>query len=280
MTGLLDDWLDLPPLPQLIGQSLAAAAAILFQIFIEYFNNPLTGQQTAPWSFIITVTISYFWLVGMMNTVNFLDGADGLSSGVAVIAGVLLFLNSVYRVEPAQISVSLLHLALIGAVLGFLIHNSYPARIVLGGGAPMLGFLLGALAIIGGAKMATILLVMGLPLADGIWQATRRILHGRNPMSGDRGHLHFRLLDMGISQQQLVIGYYTFCAVFGGIALLADSRLFKFIALGVMTLCVVIGFVWIDRRAGHSLSDRNSGVSSADNLVASSSDSASDEMVS
>ncbi len=247
IVGLLDDIYELSALAQFLGQSAAAAIAILFQIFIEYFNNPLTGQQTPSWPFIVTVALSYFWLMGMMNTMNWLDGADGLAGGVTLIAGATLFINSAFRVEPAQASVSLLHLALIGTALGFVIYNFYPARIFMGGGATFLGYTLGALAIIGGAKMATILLVMGLPLLDSFWQVVTRLRKGRSPFVGDRGHLHFRLIDMGVSQRQLVIGYYIFCALFGVLTLITGSQLFKFVALGVMALIVVIGFLLLNR---------------------------------
>lgn len=250
VVGLLDDVLDLPPMQQFMGQFAAAATAILFQIFIEFFNNPITGQQTDPWPFWLTVAISFFWLVGMMNTVNWLDGADGLAGGVACIAGVVLFANSAFRVEPAQASVSLLHLALIGSTLGFVLFNFYPARIVMGGGAPFLGFVLAALSIIGGAKMATILLVMGLPLLDSLWQIGNRLRQGRNPMIGDRGHLHFRLQDLGIHTRTMVLGYYVFCAIFGGLTLITNSQLFKFIALGVMAAIAALGFVVIARAYG------------------------------
>lgn len=247
LVGLLDDIFELSPLKQFVGQSIGAGIAILFQIFIEYFNNPLTGEQTVPWPFVVTVALSFFWLVGMMNTMNWLDGADGLAGGVTFIAGATLFINSAFRVEPPQTSVSLLHLALMGCTLGFVLYNFYPARIVMGGGATFLGFVLGALAIIGGAKMATILLVMGLPLLDSVWQVVARVRQGRSPFSGDRGHLHFRLIDLGISQRQIVIGYYIFCAFFGVLTLVTTSQFFKFVALGVMVLIVVGGFLLLNR---------------------------------
>lgn len=266
LTGILDDIFDLPPLAQFAGQFLAASVAILFQIFIEYFNNPLTGQQTPPWPFVVTVALSLFWLVGMMNTMNWLDGADGLAGGVTFIAGATLFINSAFRVEPAQTSVSLLHLALMGCTLGFVIYNFYPARIFMGGGATFLGFVLGALAIIGGAKMATILLVMGLPLLDSVWQVVSRVRQKRSPFAGDRGHLHFRLIDLGISHRQLVIGYYIFCAFFGVLTLTTTSQLFKFVALGVLSLIVVVGFLILNRykRAASSSSSVSSSASTSD----------------
>ena len=120
-----------------------------------------------------------------------------------------------------------------------------------------MGYGLGALSIIGGAKMATILLVMGLPLMDLTWQATNRLRHGRNPMLGDRGHIHFRLLDIGFSQRQIVLAYYIFCAFFGVLTLVTASRFFKFIAFGVMILLIVIGFVLLTR-LDHSKSSSSS----------------------
>jgi UDP-GlcNAc:undecaprenyl-phosphate GlcNAc-1-phosphate transferase len=247
VVGLLDDLFNFPSFPLFLGQFLAAAIAIVFQIFIEMFNNPFTGQQTEAWPHIVTVSLSMFWLVGMMNTANFLDGLDGLAGGVAFIAGTMLFINSAFVVQPAQTSVSLLPLALMGASLGFVLHNFNPARIFLGGGAYFLGYALGTLSIIGGAKMAAILLVMGLPLMDVAWQGMNRIRKGRNPFVGDRGHIHFRLQDMGFSQRQIVLVYYLFCAVFGVLTLVTESRLFKFAALGIMLTLIAVGFILVAR---------------------------------
>jgi UDP-GlcNAc:undecaprenyl-phosphate GlcNAc-1-phosphate transferase len=243
IVSTLDDLLDLKPIWQFVGQFTAAGVAIAFQIFIEFFNNPLTGDQTDPWPFAVTVVLTLFWIVGMTNTVNFLDGLDGLACGVALIAGTMLFINSAFQVTPPQTSVSLLPLALMGTSLGFLMFNFYPARIFLGGGAYLLGYILAALSIIGGAKMATILLVMGLPVLDAVWQAVNRVAHGKSPFFGDRGHIHFRLSDMGISQRKIVTIYYFFCAFFGILTLVIESQLYKFIAFGVMVLLVVIAFV-------------------------------------
>ena len=248
LLGIVDDLFDLNYFQIFLGQALSSAVAIAFQIFIEFFNNPLTGQQTEPWAPVVTVALTLFWLVLMMNTVNLLDGSDGLAAGIAVIAGLVLFFNSAFRLQPPQTSVSLLPLALAGAALGFLVHNFYPARVYMGGSAWFLGYALGALSIIGGAKMATILLVMGLPLMDLGWQIVNRLRHGHNPFRGDRGHLHFRLLDAGLlSPRQIALGYYAVCALFGFLTLVTDSQLFKFIAFAVMLLCIAIGFIAVAR---------------------------------
>ena len=247
--GLLDDWRELKPLPQYIGQIIAAAIAVTFLIFIEYVNNPFTNQQTAPFPYVVTVTVSLFWLGLMMNTVNWLDGLDGLASGVVVIACAVLFVNAAFRLNPPQMSVALLPIALGGAALGFLPFNFYPARVFLGSsGAFFLGFTLGTLSIIGGAKMATILFVMGLPLLDLFWQIVDRLRRGQSPLHGDRGHLHFRLLDMGFSPRGIVLAYYAFCATFGALTLVISSRLYKLIALLAMGALGTIGFVILVRR--------------------------------
>lgn len=246
--GLIDDVFDLNYIQIFIGQALASGIAIAFQIFIEFFNNPLTGSQTDPWPPVITVALTLFWLVLMMNTVNLLDGSDGLAGGIALIAGAVLFLNSALRLAPPQTSVSLLPLALTGALAGFLIYNSYPARIYMGGSAWFLGYVLGALSIIGGAKMATILLVMGLPLMDLGWQIFNRLRSGANPFRGDRGHLHFRLQDSGLmTPRQIALSYYTVCAFFGFLTLVTTSQMFKFIAFAVMLICIAIGFAVVGR---------------------------------
>ncbi len=246
VVGLLDDYFELNAVQLGVAQILTAGIAVGFQIFIETINNPFTGQQTDPFPYLVTVTLSMFWLGVMMNTVNFMDGLDGLAAGVAFITGTLLFVHSHFILH--QTSVSLLPLALMGASLGFLVFNFYPARVFMGGGAYLLGYLVGTLSIIGGAKMATILMVMGLPLLDFAWQVVNRMRQGRNPMQGDRGHLHFRLQDIGLEQRKIVLTYYLFCAFAGVVTLLTTSQLFKFFAFGVMVTLTLLGFAFISTR--------------------------------
>lgn len=256
--GLLDDKHEFGAFPQYIAQLIAAAIAVAFLIIIEQFNNPLTGEPTPDWPYIVTVTLTLFWLGFMMNTVNWLDGLDGLAAGVCGVTALMMFIHAAFRLN--QVSVSLLPLALLGATLGFLPYNFHPARIFMGSnGALFLGYTTGVLSIIGGAKMATVLLVMGLPLLDVVWQIVRRVSIGENPVKGDRGHVHFRLVDLGLSQSEIVLGYYLFCTVFGAVALVTASRLYKLIALLVMAVVLVVGFFVLSRHA--RLSDHEEGES-------------------
>jgi UDP-GlcNAc:undecaprenyl-phosphate GlcNAc-1-phosphate transferase len=175
-----------------------------------------------------------------MNTVNWLDGLDGLAAGVG---GILCLVLAVHMHRVGQHSVALLPLALLGALLGFLPHNFAPARVFLGSaGAFFLGYALGGLGLIAGGRVATVLLVMGMPIVDVAWQIFDRLRHRRSPTQADRGHLHFRLLDLGLSQRAIVVLYWAICGLFGALALVAPSGVYKLLALigiGVMAVAVL-----------------------------------------
>jgi UDP-GlcNAc:undecaprenyl-phosphate GlcNAc-1-phosphate transferase len=242
--GVYDDKKELRPLPQFIVQFLAAGVAIYSGIIIVEIANPFGGMIVL--STPVAVAFTLFWLMGMMNTVNWLDGLDGLAGGVTVIASVLLFAHS-YRL--GQYSIALLPLALAGCVLGFLPFNFYPAKIFMGtSGALFLGFSLGSLAIIGGAKMATALLVLGIPILDVAWQIINRLRLGRSPFLADRGHLHHRLLDSGFSQRRVVLVFYALCAAFGTLALILPSGFYKLLVLVGMGIVALIVLVLLAKR--------------------------------
>lgn len=247
LVGVWDDKRELSPAPQLIAQFVTSLIAIHFLIFIEVVNNPFTNHQAwFPW--FITLPFTIFWLMGMMNTVNFLDGLDGLAAGVTLIASLIFF---VHTFSLKQYSVALLPLALAGCTLGFLPYNFHPAKIFMGSsGSYFLGFALGTLSIMAGAKMATALLVLGIPILDVAWQIFNRVRLGRSPAIGDRGHLHFRLLDLGLSQRRIVSLYYLLCASFGALALLLPSRIYKLyaiIGMGLIALTILAVVVPPDR---------------------------------
>jgi len=246
--GLIDDRRDLRPLPQYVAQVVAALIAMAGLIFIERVMNPFTNQITVfPWPFVVAFTL--FWIVGMINTVNFLDGLDGLATGVAAILSAVL---AVHMIRVGQYSVALLPLALLGATLGFLPFNFYPARVFMGSsGSFFLGFAVATLGIIAGARVATVLLVFGIPILDVVWQILGRVRAGRSIGEGDRGHLHFQLQDRGFSQRRIVLVYYAFCAACGVLALFVSSRLYKAIALLLLGVVVTL-MLWVLSRRGES----------------------------
>lgn len=252
LVGLIDDIHRLSPWVKLTFQVLAALIATIgFKVGIGVLSNPfggVIGLDVIVWhlplgSTVITINLlsgllAVVWLVGMTNTINFLDGLDGLSGGVAGVAALVMFFLAVSpRVN--QPATALIAIALVGATLGYLIYNFYPAKIFNGdSGAYFLGMTLGILAIMSGAKLATALLVLGLPIIDAIWTVLRRILAGRSPFSPDRGHLHFLLLDAGLTQRQAVLLIYAFSVFFGSMALFTSTSQ-KLLAIFCMVLTMV-----------------------------------------
>jgi UDP-N-acetylmuramyl pentapeptide phosphotransferase/UDP-N-acetylglucosamine-1-phosphate transferase len=220
-------------------------------ILLTAFNFPFTSQvdlyAISPW---LAIIATVFWIGWMSNTVNFVDGLDGLAAGVSLIAAVMLALHAL-RLNPAQFTIALLPLAIAGACGGFLIFNFPPARIFMGGGAEFLGYMLGVSAIIGGAKLATVLLVLGVPILDVAWLIVARTLAGRSPMQGGRDHLHLRLRDLGFSGRQIVLFYYGLSASFGLVGISGASQIAKLAALSVLALigAAVIGYaMWMGGR--------------------------------
>lgn len=244
---LVDDLVGLRPLPKLLWQIGVAAMVVLPRlqgrgrgIVIETFNAPVIGQVNLPLAAAIIFTL--FWLVGMMNTMNWVDGLDGLAGSVTLVACAVLFAHTYFwpRNDP-QFTISLLPLALGGVVIGFLYFNWHPSKIILGdSGANFLGFALGVISIIGGAKIATALLALGLPILDVAWVILNRTLQGKSPAQADRGHLHHRLLDAGWSQAQVVGFVAGISAIFGMSALLLPSTTLKLAAIGALGMVLVI----------------------------------------
>ncbi len=243
--GLWDDLRDLPPAHQMGIQFLCALIAIWATLFIERVNNPLTNEQVVfPRPIVWGLTI--FWVMGMMNTVNWLDGVDGLAASVA---GVFSLVLVVHLTQRGLHSVALWPLALLGAVVGFLPYNWPPARVFLGSvGSYSLGYLMAVLGIAAGAKVATVLLVLGLPIMDVAWQIWRRWRAGHSPFTGDRGHLHLRLYDRGWSPRRILLLYVGWTAVMGTLALVVSSRALKLILLVVVGIIAGGILLWATRQ--------------------------------
>jgi cbb3-type cytochrome oxidase subunit 3 len=119
----------------------------------------------------------------------------------------------------------------------------------MGSGAVTLGFLIGTLSLVAGARVATVTLVMGIPIVDVAWQILYRWRHGRSMNEGDRGHLHFRLQDLGLPQSRVVLGYWFFCALLGALTFVVSSRLYKALAIVVLGVSVLGVLAWLSRRA-------------------------------
>jgi UDP-GlcNAc:undecaprenyl-phosphate GlcNAc-1-phosphate transferase len=219
-----DDVRGLPPWPRLGVQTLAAGLAIFpgaLGTLIEVIHNPLVaanhGHTVLVWW--MAVPFTWFWIVGMMNTINWMDGTDGLAGGVVTITATVMAVISWLLGQPGP---ALLCAVLAGATLGFLPLNWHPARLFMGdSGAMFLGLALAVLANVGGAKLATMLLLLGVPILDTARVIVRRVRKGRSPLHHDRSHVHHRLLAGGFSQRQIAALFYAVTAAFGGITILA-----------------------------------------------------------
>ena len=249
--GVLDDKYNLKPSTQIIFPILAVLAVVIGGVEIEKITNPLGGFIYLKELLVIGPILIGAWLLGMMYTTKLLDGLDGLVTGIGAVGGFIIFLFTLTS-QYFQPDIAFAAILLSGAALGFLVLNFNPAKIFLGeGGSLLFGYILGVLAIISGGKIAIALLIMGVPILDVAWTILRRLIKGKNPFrSADKKHLHYRLLDLGLSQKQTVLIFYFLSFVFGSSALFLQSR-GKFLALGILVLImaiIIVSFWLLERK--------------------------------
>jgi UDP-GlcNAc:undecaprenyl-phosphate GlcNAc-1-phosphate transferase len=221
VVGAIDDFRGLSPPVKLLGQVVAASIPALFGVWIDRFTFPFLGRVELPaW---LGIAISVFFIVAVMNMVNFLDGLDGLAAGVCAIAGATyaVLALSLGRPNPAILSA-----VVAGACLGFLRHNFFPARIFMGdSGALCLGFVLAAVSIQGLLKTASTvvlvlpLLVLAVPILDTSFVVARRLKYSQPIYAADRSHLHHRFLNIGFSQRRAALTMWLWCASLAAAAL-------------------------------------------------------------
>lgn len=252
---LIDDIRGLKPIQKFSFQILAVVVVVASGIGIETLPNPLGGAPLNLNSIYIPIItyhgivyhfsfwsdlLTLIWLVGMMNIINFVDGVDGLAGGVSFIGVITIFFLSINLVVP-QPQTALLAITLAGAIAGFLVWNLPPAKIFMGdSGSMLLGFLLGALTIVSGGKLAAVFLVLGFFIIDGIIVVIGRLIRGENPFTTpDKTHLHHRFLSAGFTPKQAVISLYIISASFAWVALRSSTQN-KMIAAGVLVILVVL----------------------------------------
>ena len=204
--GIFDDIYALPALPKLLVQIAAASVAVLMGNQIEVLSNPNIFSSNPYWDLgFLSIPISVFWIVGITNAVNLIDGLDGLACGVSTISSMTMLVIALTVAEP---DVALLMAALAGGCIGFLPYNLNPAKIFMGDtGSTFLGFILATVSIEGLFKSYAIIsfavpfLMLGLPIFDTCFAILRRVSHGQSPMSPDRGHIHHRLNRHGLQPE-------------------------------------------------------------------------------
>lgn len=240
--GAADDRFDLRARWQLAGQFALAGVAVALGITIGFINNPI-GGGVLNFDGTFAAGFAIFWIIGMINSINWIDGLDGLSSGVALIAAVTLGLISL-STQVRQPLIAVLCFALAGALLGFLHWNFHPATIFAGtSGVQFVGYTLAVLSVLGTAKVAVALLVLGVPIIDTFWIIVRRISERRSPFSPDRSHIHHRLLDLGLSHRQTVLAIYGICAALAVLALVLTGATQLYAFLGVFVASGLVLFL-------------------------------------
>jgi len=262
VSGTLDDRFDINPYIRYILNIIAALIVILSGVGISFITNPLgagvinldifsttltLGALTLPISWIAD-GFALLWIVWNMNAVNWAKGLDGQLPGFVSIAAFFIALLSLrFEADTTQGVVTILALAVSGAYAGLLIWNFYPQKMMPGyAGGSLAGYFLAVLAILSGAKIATVLLLLALPMADGLYTVVRRLAAGRSPFWGDRGHLHHRMLDAGIGKRKIALFYMAVTTAFGFLALqlTSTSKLYALLAAGILFLTLIL---WLKR---------------------------------
>lgn len=240
IVGIIDDIMQLPAKVKLMGQIAAAAVLVLFDIRIEWITNPFGDMVYVQY---LSIPLTIMWVVSLTNTVNLIDGLDGLAAGVSTIASITILLVAL---QQNFWSVAILSAALAGSALGFLQHNFNPAKIFMGDtGSMFLGYMLAAVSVIGTVKSAaTIALIvpivaLGLPIMDTAFAIIRRYTSGKPIFKPDKGHLHHRLLEMGLTQKQAVLLMYVISGCLGMSAIALTEVNYAFGTLIVIGLLVI-----------------------------------------
>lgn len=249
VVGLVDDVVTLAPGPKFAGMVAAAAIPIALGVRVEFVGNPFAGGLVMLGLMGIPVTM--LWMVGFANVVNLIDGLDGLAAGVsAIAAGSFLVL----AVQGNQFEAALLAAALIGACLGFLRYNFFPASVFMGdSGSLFLGFTLASISLLGVMKsvaaiaLAVPLLIIGVPIFDTASAIIRRLRHGRPIQEADRGHIHHRLLGRGFNQRQTVLIIYVWSAALAvvGYAMRRAPSLITLLTFVVVTALSGLMAYWL-----------------------------------
>lgn len=242
--GFLDDVFDLRARWQMLGHLVIAGVVVLAGIRIDFVTDPFSADALLRLAPPIAVGFTVFWIVGMNVALNFLDGLDGLSAGVAIIAALTLGATALLP-DVNEPFVAWMAFTLAGAVAGFLFFNFHPARVFLGTtGVTFLGTMLAVLAIFGTAKVPTVLLVLAVPIVDTFCVLARRAIQRRPPFAPDRGHFHHRLLDLGLTHAQSVLLIYALTLGLAALTFVMDgvAQIATFagvaVLLGVLVLAI------------------------------------------
>ncbi|GIO33192.1 MULTISPECIES: glycosyltransferase family 4 protein [Paenibacillus] len=249
LIGALDDRFELSAKVKLLGQIVAACIVVFgFGITVDFVNIPFNNSYSSLESW-IAIPLTIFWIVGVTNAINLIDGLDGLAAGVSGIAiGTILVMSLLM----GNLTVALLCLLLLGAVVGFLFFNFHPAQIFMGDtGSLFLGFCLAMLSMLGFKQIAIVsfitpLIIIGVPLSDTFFAIVRRWIQKKPIFAPDKGHLHHCLREIGFSHRQSVLIVYGIAAFFGVLAVIQSSAaMYEANWVTFVVICVMMFFMQI-----------------------------------
>lgn len=252
VTGVLDDKYDISPYIRFGVNIICALIVVGAGISVNYITNPAGGilylnNFRLPvelfgihGAIVLSDIVAVLWIVWVMNMLNWSKGVDGQMPGIVAISAFFIGVLSLRfgSLDPTTQAAATLSFIITGAAIGFLIYNFHPAKIFPGYGATAIYLLLAVAAILSSAKLATAILVMGVPLADGAFTIARRILSGHSPFWHDKKHLHHLLLEHGLSQRQIALFYWVISGIFGTLALVLSSRGKLF---AIIMLVIIVG---------------------------------------
>jgi UDP-GlcNAc:undecaprenyl-phosphate GlcNAc-1-phosphate transferase len=252
--GVLDDKKDLSPYLRFVINIVCALIVVWGGANIPFITNPFGGILFLSSIHIpyLSYLIAIIWVVWVMNMLNWSKGIDGQMPGVVAISAVIIGILSL-RFPTLDIYTHIsatLSFIIAGSALGFLIFNFYPAKIFPGYGATAIYLLLAVVSILSSAKLATAILVMGVPMIDGMFTIGRRILTGHSPFRHDKRHLHHLLLDIGFGQRRIALFYWTLSAILGSLSLFLSSKgkLFAILMLIIIVGGVLLSLQFITRK--------------------------------
>ena len=238
--GVLDDIKDLKPLVKFGGQFLVATIVYILGIRITFLSNFFGAAVTDEHANVIlsgglAFLITVFWIVGITNAVNLMDGLDGLAAGsVAIMCMSLAYIAYIHGTRLGSMPVCIALVAVAGGCIGFLPFNFSPAKTFMGdGGARYLGYMIAVLSVISPLKQATVvgalvpMLTLAVPIFDTVFAMLRRVLNHESIMSADRGHLHHHLMAAGFGQRRSVLIMYGIVGIMGIVAVLISRELYK-----------------------------------------------------
>lgn len=260
--GVWDDIKDLSPKIRLITNLITAIIVVGSGIGIAYISNPF-GLGVIDLSFlkinfnffgphsiwVISDILAIIWIIWCMNIVGWATGVDGQLPGFTAISAIFIgILGLKYSSDITQWPVIILSGAVSGAYLGFLPFNFFPQSIMPGySGKSLAGFFLAVLAILSGAKLATLILLLGIPMIDAIVTITRRLIQHRPIYLGDGQHFHHQLLKQGWSRRSIALLYWFFSFILGIISLNLNSTQKLYVFLGIFLLFISM-FIHFSRR--------------------------------